>query len=195
MGETTKPQVVRGQSSWGALWVSVLVAVASVSVFIVADQWLSIGHNADTIRLPTVDISPLFDNRATSHQLHRVAQQLLQAASNTGCLFVIGHGFNHTQQTATLAAAHELMHGVSPSTRRSLAVQPGKLVRGYVSLGGESGAADLVEVKEGFSYGYEWPMHKPPMSVLQGPNVWPTPEDGLSAASRKHVSITTATWS
>ncbi|RHY25600.1 hypothetical protein DYB32_008203 [Aphanomyces invadans] len=47
-------------------------------------------------------------------------------------------------------------------------------VRGYIGLGAESGSADFVEVKEGFSYGYEWDATIAPSNPLQGPNVWPS---------------------
>lgn len=42
-------------------------------------------------------------------------------------------------------------------------------------VGGESGSHRL-EVKEAFSYGYNWPPDKKPVNSLTGPNVWPADE-------------------
>jgi isopenicillin N synthase-like dioxygenase len=46
--------------------------------------------------------------------------------------------------------------------------------RGYIGMGSESGS-DALEVKEAFSFGYEWPKNAPPSghNPLQGPNSWP----------------------
>ncbi len=48
------------------------------------------------------------------------------------------------------------------------------LTRGYVRMGGESGS-DAYEVKEAFSYGYEWPENTDAkiFNSLQGFNIWP----------------------
>jgi isopenicillin N synthase-like dioxygenase len=186
MQDTKGPGCFR---KWRALWVSALIASASVLVPI-GSHWLASRNNLAIIKLPTVDISPFLNQRSTPAQLHRVARQITNAASTTGCFFLVGHGFTLLEQTATLAAAHELMHGVSPTARQALAVKPGKLARGYVPLAGESGSAELVEVKEGFSFGYEWAPNEKPRNVLQGPNVWPQATDGFSIPSKKHVSLT-----
>ncbi|KAF4315323.1 hypothetical protein BBO99_00009449 [Phytophthora kernoviae] len=58
-------------------------------------------------------------------------------------------------------------------------VQNGKgFTRGFIGVGKESGSAERVEVKEAFSYGYEWSEGKTEFANgLQGPNVWPKTED------------------
>eukprot|EP00808_Paulinella_micropora_P026886 g15629.t1 len=52
-------------------------------------------------------------------------------------------------------------------------IKPGGFTRGYIGIGAESGGASF-EVKEGFSYGYDWG-ETPPKNGLQGPNVFPDP--------------------
>ncbi len=43
-----------------------------------------------------------------------------------------------------------------------------------MGLGGESGSQRF-EIKEAFSYGYDWPTDRAPINSLTGPNVWPSP--------------------
>jgi len=59
--------------------------------------------------------------------------------------------------------------------------------RGYIPLGGESGLADNVELKEGFCYGYAWPPSSPPVNGLTGGNEWP--DDGLLGSAWRETML------
>jgi len=50
------------------------------------------------------------------------------------------------------------------------------LQRGYIPFAAESGLADVLEVKEGFSYGMDWPTGLKSMHPFQTTNPWPPPE-------------------
>lgn len=45
--------------------------------------------------------------------------------------------------------------------------------RGYIPFAAESGLADVLEVKEGFSYGFDWPAANASGHPFQAANVWP----------------------
>merc|ERR1712224_1020972 len=45
--------------------------------------------------------------------------------------------------------------------------------RGAIPFAGEGGVADVLEVKEGFLYGFEWPQDMEPGAYGRGRNVWP----------------------
>lgn len=66
-------------------------------------------------------------------------------------------------------------------------VQNGQgFTRGFIGIGEESGSAERIEVKEAFSYGYEWDSAKTQFgNGLQGQNVWPA---AASADENKHWS-------
>lgn len=106
--------------------------------------------------------------------------KLANAFAHFGCCYLTGHGIsdllmNQTMQsTASFCALPQEIKAAIP------VVENGQgFTRGYIGVGRESGSVACVEVKEAFSYGYEWAEDKTPPfeNGLQGPNVWPTAEE------------------
>ena len=62
--------------------------------------------------------------------------------------------------------------------KRAIPFSSGGFTRGYIGMGEESGS-DRLEVKEAFSYGYEWREDNKERGTegnpMQGPNRWPSP--------------------
>ncbi|OQS01406.1 hypothetical protein ACHHYP_01058 [Achlya hypogyna] len=90
------------------------------------------------------------------------------------CTLFAGHGINLEKEANVMQAAHEVFR--MPAAAKKACERPNTgngFIRGFIGLGGESGS-ELIEVKEAFSYGYEWPSSSPPTNPLQGPNVWPS---------------------
>ncbi|RQM12371.1 hypothetical protein B5M09_003892 [Aphanomyces astaci] len=86
----------------------------------------------------------------------------------------LGHGIHTVDEERVMDAAHAYF--ALPQHVKDKYHRPSSsngFVRGYIGLGAESGSSEYVEVKEGFSYGYEWDASIPPSNPLQGPNVWP----------------------
>ncbi|KAF4688247.1 hypothetical protein FOZ60_002946 [Perkinsus olseni] len=122
---------------------------------------------------PVIDLSCFGDH--PGDKCEDEASKLLRAASESGGgAFVLrGHGVDNDFIDGVLSSARRLCTDVDASEKERLSVSSGGLTRGYVLFGGESGS-DLKEMKEGFSYGFEWPKtHRAFANKLQGPNVWP----------------------
>ncbi|KAF4744247.1 hypothetical protein FOZ62_021203 [Perkinsus olseni] len=122
---------------------------------------------------PIIDLSCFGDH--PGDKCEDEASKLLRAASESGGgAFVLrGHGVDDDFIDGVLSSARRLFTDVDASEKERLSVSSGGLTRGYVLFGGESGS-DLKEMKEGFSYGFEWPKtHRAFANKLQGPNVWP----------------------
>ncbi|ETV93025.1 hypothetical protein H310_12856 [Aphanomyces invadans] len=122
-------------------------------------------------RNPTTPVVPIVDlsnSKQASVDLHH-------AFSTYGCCYLKGHGIDTPQEARVMDAAHayfDMAQEVKDKYHRPSSSTG--FVRGYIGLGAESGSADFVEVKEGFSYGYEWDATIAPSNPLQGPNVWPS---------------------
>eukprot|EP00300_Choanocystis_sp_HF-7_P041718 c8500_g1_i1.p1 GENE.c8500_g1_i1~~c8500_g1_i1.p1 ORF type:complete len:347 (+),score=79.69 c8500_g1_i1:37-1077(+) len=126
--------------------------------------------------VPVLDVSVFADNQ-DPERAQQTAQQLAQAIASTGAFYITGHGIPDTQESAIFGAAQQFF-ALDEDVKQSIPIQKGGFTRGYVNLGGESGSHRL-EVKEAFSYGYDWPESDAPTNALQGPNKWP-PETLLS---------------
>ncbi|KAF4670221.1 hypothetical protein FOZ61_001239 [Perkinsus olseni] len=140
-------------------WFTLFAAVVSVC----ARSW----------EAPVIDLSCFGDH--PGDKCEDEASKLLGAASESGGgAFVLrGHGVDDDFIDGVLSSARRLFTDVDASEKERLSVSSGGLTRGYVLFGGESGS-DLKEMKEGFSYGFEWPKtHRAFANKLQGPNVWP----------------------
>jgi len=103
------------------------------------------------------------------------ADKAWRSAAENGVVRLRGHSIDTKAALDASRRFFELRdhvkHALNASNDR-----PG-FVRGYIPLGGEAGVNNVIELKEGFSYGYEWPQAKPPVNGLTGPNVWPQDED------------------
>lgn len=63
--------------------------------------------------------------------------------------------------------------------------------RGYIGIGKESGSEERIEVKEAFSYGYEWEHNNSQTAFengLQGLNVWPNDSDQWRNTQRETLN-------
>ncbi|KAF4716397.1 hypothetical protein FOZ62_002056 [Perkinsus olseni] len=122
---------------------------------------------------PVIDLSCFGDH--PGDKCGDEASKLLRAASESGggAFILRGHGVSDDFIDSVLSSSLRLFTEVHASEKERLSVSSGGLTRGYVLLGGESGS-DLKEMKEGFSYGFEWPKaHRAFANKLQGPNIWP----------------------
>ncbi|KAF9359974.1 hypothetical protein BGX26_010902 [Mortierella sp. AD094] len=140
--------------------------------------------------IPTIDVSPLLDTSSTVIQRQEVAVALLNAFTTFGVFYITSPThpvFSTTKKDQILEATTRLFALDNSQKAKIPKIQPGGFTRGYVPVGGESGSATK-ELKEGFSYGYEWPPNELEakthtklaqgggLNGLQGPNAWPEQE-------------------
>ncbi|KAG0291150.1 hypothetical protein BGZ98_003122 [Dissophora globulifera] len=138
-----------------------------------------------SITIPTIDITPLLTPTSTRVQRQEVAVALLQAFTVYGVFYITSpsHPVFTSASSAKILDATTRLFALNPSQKNQIPkIQPGGFTRGYVPIGGESGS-QTKELKEGFSYGYEWPaqeleakQRRNEFNGLQGPNAWPDKE-------------------
>ncbi|KAJ3177528.1 HEAT repeat-containing protein 2 [Irineochytrium annulatum] len=125
--------------------------------------------NSTPTILDVVDLSPFLSadgGDATTKDAS--ARKLIEAAERYGAFYVTGHDVDFQ---VPLNAARKFFD-LPKDVKLAMSVKKGGFTRGYIGLGSESGGTAL-EVKEAFSYGYDWDATKPPTNPLQGPNIFP----------------------
>lgn len=142
-------------------------------------------HTMASVTIPKIDISPLLDSASTGAEKQQVAIALLDAFTTYGVFYITSptHPVFSSQKIAEILDATSRLFALDAAEKAHIPkIAPGGFTRGYVPIGGESGSATK-ELKEGFSYGYEWPsaelqakLADASLNKLQGPNSWPSQE-------------------
>lgn len=141
--------------------------------------------------LPIIDISSwIIDDFSTGSSTIMddrliTAKELDNALQNYGCFLIKGHGLTSQQFESAINSGYELFL-IDPQIKKSVEVETGGFMRGYIGFGKESGLDEYFESKEGYSYGYDWGENSLFQNSLQGPNVWPNLEN-----SNHHIDIET----
>ncbi|KAF9133474.1 hypothetical protein BGW39_009664 [Mortierella sp. 14UC] len=140
---------------------------------------------AAPLAVPTIDITALLSNSSSTVDKQHVAVELLNAFTTFGVFYITSpsHPLFSTAKTDEVLDATKRLFDLDASQKAQIPkIQPGGFTRGYVPIGGESGSATK-ELKEGFSYGYEWHAEDlkakqaaDSLNGLQGPNAWPSQE-------------------
>ncbi|KAF9904061.1 hypothetical protein EC991_003094 [Linnemannia zychae] len=138
---------------------------------------------AASLAVPTIDITALLESSSSTADKQHVAVQLLNAFTTFGVFYITSPShplFSTAKANEVLDATKRLFDLNATQKAQIPKIQPGGFTRGYVPIGGESGSATK-ELKEGFSYGYEWPAEDlkakqaaDSLNGLQGPNAWPS---------------------
>ncbi|KAF9581549.1 hypothetical protein BGW38_001391 [Lunasporangiospora selenospora] len=138
--------------------------------------------SSSPLAIPTIDISALLDATAPSAHKNQVATALLEAFSTFGVFYITSphHPVFASHKVDHILKASTDLFALDPHAKNQIPkIEPGGFTRGYVPIGGESGSATK-ELKEGFSYGYEWDpalltqrQKDASLNNLQGPNSWP----------------------
>ncbi|CAG8517272.1 7669_t:CDS:2 [Paraglomus occultum] len=124
------------------------------------------------ITLPTIDLSLLSSSKQST-----LLDSLSTAASTYGAFYVTAPSFTLSDERAIISATKEVF-SLPKEVKESAYYRNGGFVRGYIPIGGESGS-ERMEMKEAFSYGYDWDKCDLPPSVLspfsnslEGHNQW-----------------------
>ena len=120
--------------------------------------------------LPIIDLSALTANKdfdqkillSKSHEIHA-------ACSEYGAFLVRNTTINSDESLRNIKKFFDLPQ----PEKDKIKIEKGGFSRGYIGIGDESGS-DSFEVKEAFSYGYDWNANVKPLNSMQGPNVWPS---------------------
>jgi len=157
----------------------------------------SASTSTSVLELPVIDLSPWFDVKTefnadtnktkTTEYATKQVDMLRQAASLYGSAYLYtGRKNTEILHKEVLRRASQEVFAVEDFVKKRYQIQSSGFTRGYVLLGGESGSSHRREVKEGFSYGKEWPIKVDRSfdNELQGFNVWPKPEENFSFSTK-----------
>jgi len=138
---------------------------------------------ATFLRLQRGSAIPLLDLSSPDSR----AADAWRAGAELGVLRLRGHSID----IGAALAASEQFFGLRSEAKHQLNVSHGRpgFHRGYIPLGDEAGVAAYLELKEGFSYGYDWPAGEPPANGLTGPNVWP-PDAAMGGRAWRDTMVT-----
>ena len=118
------------------------------------------------LTIPIIDLQ-LFqsDNPA---EKEKVVSQIHEACKTYGVFYLINYGIDETKMLQYMKAFFDL----SSEEKNNIKISKDGIARGYIGMGEESGS-DALEVKEAFSYGYQWNNNRPLENSLQAINRWP----------------------
>ena len=129
--------------------------------------------------LPVVDVAPLLQ-AADAAARRACAHEIALACASHGAFYAVNSGISGTRAFEAGAAFFAQCSAAKLAVAADPVAASRGFARGFIGIGGESGSAELREVKEGYSYGFDWPARQPadnrpaePENPLQGPNVWP----------------------
>ncbi len=140
------------------------------------------------ISLPVIDLSPL-ENPFSSpkSRLDKIATDVQNACTKYGAFYIICSFFSTTDQKLMKETCQQFF-SLPSDIKSSIPIKSGGFTRGYIGTGGESGSHRL-EVKEAFSYGYEWENNETKFeNPLQGPNEWGNLERTLGTEWNKKLN-------
>ncbi|CAG8446824.1 3674_t:CDS:2 [Cetraspora pellucida] len=139
------------------------------------------------IELPIIDLSPLEDNHLDqSEELTNIADSINIACSRFGVFYVTTSSFQLCDQNHIFESSRQFF-SLPEEKKNAIPIKPGGFTRGYIGLGHESGSHRF-EVKEAFSYGYEWNPNEQPTNSLQGRNKWGDLENILGEQWRNSLN-------
>src|SRR5437764_941567 len=139
------------------------------------------------ISLPVIDLSPLEDTFSSSKaNLNKIATAIQIACTKYGLFYITCSSFHTTDQIRIKEACRQFF-SLPSNIKSSIPIKSGGFTRGYIGIGDESGSQRL-EIKEAFSYGYEWEDKAEFKNSLQGPNEWGNLENTLGIEWRKTLN-------
>lgn len=118
------------------------------------------------ITIPVIDLKLFQSNNPAEKE--KVAAQIHEACKTYGLFYLINHGIDETKMLQYMKAFFNL----SSEEKNNIKISKDGIARGYIGMGEESGS-DALEVKEAFSYGYQWSSNQLLENSLQAVNRWP----------------------
>ena len=125
-----------------------------------------------SLKLPIIDISPYISSSSppssSSISKATISSEIASASEQYGAFLLKNHPLLSPRMISSMKSFFTL------STASKALVQNKSIgfTRGYIGMGEESGS-DSYEVKEAFSYGFDWSAAQNIKNPLQGPNIWP----------------------
>ncbi|KAJ3204258.1 hypothetical protein HK099_001222, partial [Clydaea vesicula] len=127
------------------------------------------------MELPIISLRAFLSTSANLTQKLQTANLISEACQKYGAFYVKDHNIPLSNQNDAINVSKKFF-SLDEKIKKEIPIKKGGFTRGYVPIGGESGS-ELFELKEAFSYGYNWDKNKSPTNILQGENIWPYYQD------------------
>src|SRR5690242_6333712 len=128
------------------------------------------------IQIPVIDIPGYLDpSSRNASQTSEIVQSLRSACQSPGFFQITGHNISHALRQSLLDEIEKFFN-LPQERKQALHRANSHCLRGYERVGEQSLEAGFADQKEGFMVGLEMPGAT---RFLQGPNQWPSAEDGL----------------
>ena len=118
------------------------------------------------IKIPIIDFNLFLSSNPNEKE--KVVAQIHEACTTYGVFYLVNHGIEETKMLEAMKAFFDL----SSEEKNNIKISKDGIARGYIGMGDESGS-DALEVKEAFSFGYQWEEEQPLKNSLQAINRWP----------------------
>lgn len=116
--------------------------------------------------IPIIDLQLFQSNNPADKE--KVVAEIHAACKTYGVFYLINHGIDESKMLQYMKAFFDL----SSEEKNKIKISKEGIARGYIGMGEESGS-DALEVKEAFSYGYQWTNNQTLENSLQAINRWP----------------------
>mmetsp|Transcript_236 Transcript_236/g.418 ORF Transcript_236/g.418 Transcript_236/m.418 type:complete len:375 (+) Transcript_236:31-1155(+) len=147
------------------------------------------------LRIPTVDISAFLSSAGAEAAASKDAalKEMVEAVTTYGSFWVKLPDYSCKERDAYLESISRLFK--VDSSKRPFHSGNG-VARGYIQVGGESGAASNFEHKEGFSYGFgQWDDRgQAPSNDMEAYNTWPSCGDAPEFSKDDRTMLEKKLW-
>lgn len=130
-------------------------------------------RQASPSEIPVVDISALNDGDADADAKRRVAGQIVDAAENTGFVYVVNHDVPRDLIDAVFACAEEFF-AIPESEKLEIGLENSTCFRGYLPLDSTGSDPTQRNYLEAFQMAAEHTADDAVERLMFGPNQWPS---------------------
>ena len=129
------------------------------------------------VSVPIVDVTALFhyeEGTEFGRDLKAVINAIDEALRSCGVFLLTAQDFKAPGYLQRFLEAARILFQLPIDQKESVSIESNEL-RGYLSMGSESGLESIYEPKEGFAYGFDWTKEKLRYKTndMQIDNVWP----------------------
>ena len=118
---------------------------------------LSLAGPSSTTTVPIIDITDLLIQEEQKGGVYHNAifEAIDEALQNQGIFLLTTHDFQDPEYFSRFLHASRALFGLPMQEKNAVSIESNEL-RGYLSMGSESGLEGVYEPKEGYAYGLNW---------------------------------------
>lgn len=145
-------------------------------------------RQASPSEIPVVDISALTDRDADADAKRHVAGQIVDAAENTGFIYIVNHDVPRDLIDAVFACAEEFF-AIPESEKLEIGLENSTCFRGYLPLDSRGSDPTQRNYLEAFQMAAEHTADDAVERLMFGPNQWPSRPPTLRKTMMDYHSV------